>query len=245
MPAGSRKCSWADDPSMRYGGSPERQTAHVPPLPTDLPDAARMKVQFLVRAWPAGRTAWSAFARPIRPASAPTTSTTPGARRSDVAVLGDPCPPAVGAGVSEAARHAGSVERTAPRADAVRRWRGRSRWSSSRRGLTPTCEDELGQPKSRLGRPGPPTQTIRWHTFGLDRELAAWQTDEQTELLAQLRLRWKRSSEPVCGLSRWPNEAASSAANVAPPTALRTQAVMVSRTAHRAWQLQHGSSLPR
>jgi hypothetical protein len=95
-------------------------------------------------------------------------------------------------------------------------------------GLTPTCEDALRELKSRLGRLGPPTQTIRWHTFGLDRELTAWQTDEQTDLLGQIRLRWERSSEPVWRAEQM-GRRGGLICYVAPALVLRTQAVMVAR----------------
>jgi hypothetical protein len=97
-------------------------------------------------------------------------------------------------------------------------------------GLTPTCDDALRELKSRLGRLGPPTQTIRWHTFGLDREVAAWQAERDKPLHEWTRPAWSPTDlrEPI-----WHSEQMGKRGGlicyVAPPLVLRDQAVMVAR----------------
>lgn len=93
--------------------------------------------------------------------------------------------------------------------------------------LTPVSADALRQLKARLSNLGP-TRTIRWHTFGLDRELAARDGDEKTALQEHARL----SLPPGPG-SVWSSERMGKVGGLicysAPPLVLRLQAAIVAR----------------
>ncbi len=94
-------------------------------------------------------------------------------------------------------------------------------------GLTPVSADAFRQLKARLGRLGP-TQTIRWHTFGLDLELAAREADEKTELLAASSLLWRPGFEAVRSAERM-GKVGGLLCYSAPPLVLRDQAAIVAR----------------
>jgi hypothetical protein len=90
-------------------------------------------------------------------------------------------------------------------------------------GLTPVCEEAFRQLKGRLGRPGP-TRTIRWQTFGLDRELALREQDGRTDLQEQVR----QDRDAVRGADQM-SKVGGLICYTAPPLVLRDQAVWVAR----------------
>jgi hypothetical protein len=94
-------------------------------------------------------------------------------------------------------------------------------------GLTPFSDEALRQLKARLHRLGP-TQTIRWHSFGLDRELVARDADETTELLEQSRLLGTPSFKALEHSERM-SKVGGLICYTAPPLVLRQQAAFVAR----------------
>jgi hypothetical protein len=92
--------------------------------------------------------------------------------------------------------------------------------------LTSPDPTAFRQLKTRLGRLGPPDQTIRWQTFGLDAELLAqkeeglarWDREQSCLGAFNLRALWRAEQMRRCG---------GLICYSAPPPILRTQALFV------------------
>jgi hypothetical protein len=93
-------------------------------------------------------------------------------------------------------------------------------------GLTPVREDDLRTLKSRLGRLGPPDQTIRWQTFGLDRELAHRSASEEpSELGREIEALHRPGSREE--LHERMSHLGGFVCYSAPPAVLRAQALVI------------------
>jgi hypothetical protein len=96
-------------------------------------------------------------------------------------------------------------------------------------GLTPVCEGALRQLKESLPRLGPPTQTIRWHTFGLDRELAVREAEEHKPFHARRWQTWSPDRDDSVRRAERMSKLGGLICYTAPPLVLRAQAAIVAR----------------